>query len=101
MEAVHKIHTSFVFKLGVERDELDPLRDGGRSADAFELLPLGLSFPFSPMLSRESTAWSPFARGDGDSYEEKNEIETWIKWNSPFPEGKLYEACENDPCFSS
>lgn len=51
-----KIHTSLVFKLGVERDELDPERDGGRSADGFELLPPGLSFPFSPMLSRESTA---------------------------------------------
>lgn len=61
------VRTSFVFKLGVERDELDPDRDGGLSADGFELLPPGLSFPFRPMLSRESTAWSPFARGDGDS----------------------------------
>lgn len=65
--------TSLVFKLGVERDELDPERDGGRSADGFELLPPGLSFPFNPMLSRESTAWSPFARGDGDSFERKTQ----------------------------
>lgn len=51
-----KILTSLVFKLGVERDELDPEREGGLSADGFELLPPGLSFPFNPMLSRESTA---------------------------------------------
>lgn len=63
--------TSLVFKLGVERDELDPEREGGRSADGFELLPPGLSLPFSPMLSRESTAWSPFARGEGDSLKKK------------------------------
>lgn len=63
--------TSFVFKLGVDRDELDPDRDGGRSADGFELLPPGLSdrSPFKPILSRDSSdACSPFARGDGDSY---------------------------------
>lgn len=46
--------TSFVFKLGVDRDELEPERDGGRSADVFELLPPGLSFPLRPMLSRDS-----------------------------------------------
>lgn len=46
--------TSFVFKLGVDRDELEPERDGGLSADVFELLPPGLSFPFRPMLSRDS-----------------------------------------------
>lgn len=39
--------TSFVFKFGVDRDELEPDRDGGRSD--FELP--GLS-PFSPTLSR-------------------------------------------------
>lgn len=53
---IDTIRTSFVFKLGVERDELDPERDGGLSADGFELLPPGLSFPFRPILSRESTA---------------------------------------------
>lgn len=63
--------TSLVFRLGVERDELDPDRDGGLSADGFELLPLGLSFlsPFNPItMSRDSRACSPFGRGDGDSY---------------------------------
>lgn len=64
--------TSFVFKLGVERDELEPDRDGGRSADGLELLPPGLSgrSPFNPMLSRSldsNEAWSPFGRGEGDS----------------------------------
>lgn len=46
--------TSFVFRLGVDRDELDPDREGGRSADGFELLPPGLSdrSPFMPMPSR-------------------------------------------------
>lgn len=63
--------TSFVFRLGVDRDELEPDRDGGRcSADGFELLPPGLS-PFRPMLSRSrsrtSSGWSPFGRGEGDS----------------------------------
>lgn len=47
--------TSFVFRLGVDRDDDEPERDGGRSTDAFELLLPGLSFPFMPMLSREST----------------------------------------------
>lgn len=56
IENVDFVFTSFVFKLGVERDELDPERDGGRSADGFELLPPGLSFPFKPILSRESAA---------------------------------------------
>lgn len=65
--SLHQL-TSLVFKLGVERDELEPDRDGGLSAEGFELLPPGLSFPFNPMLSRESTAWSPFARGEGDSF---------------------------------
>ena len=61
-------------RLGVERDELEPDLDGGRSADGFELLPPGLSdrSPFKPMLSRDSIdACSPFGRGDGDSYREK------------------------------
>lgn len=64
------LFTSFVFKLGVDRDELEPDRDGGRSADGFELLPPGLSdrSPFKPILSRDSIAWSPLARGEGDSY---------------------------------
>lgn len=52
----NRLLTSLVFKLGVDRDELDPERDGGLSAEGFELLPPGLSFPLSPMLSRESTA---------------------------------------------
>lgn len=47
--------TSFVFKLGVDRDDDEPDRDGGLSADGFELLLPGLSFPFNPILSREST----------------------------------------------
>lgn len=62
--------TSFVFKLGVDRDDDEPERDGGLSVDDFELLLPGLSFPFNPILSREST-WSPFGRGDGDSYSNK------------------------------
>lgn len=41
--------TSFVFKFGVDLDELDPERDGGRSWLAGLELP-GLS-PFSPTLS--------------------------------------------------
>lgn len=44
--------TSFAFRLGVDRDDDDPERDGGRSVDAL-LLP-GLSLPFIPILSRES-----------------------------------------------
>lgn len=46
--------TSFVFKLGVDREELEPDREGGRSADGLELLPPGLSglSPFNPILSR-------------------------------------------------
>lgn len=56
IELSHQFLTSLAFKLGVDRDELDPERDGGLSADGFELLPPGLSFPLSPMLSRESTA---------------------------------------------
>lgn len=54
----------------MERDELDPDRDGGRSADGFELLPPGLSFrsPFIPInISRASSDCSPFGLGDGDS----------------------------------
>lgn len=46
--------TSFVLRLGVDRDELDPDLDGGLSLDGFELLPPGLSArsPFIPILSR-------------------------------------------------
>lgn len=54
----------------MDRDELEPDLDGGRSADGFELLPPALSFrsPFRPMLSRDSNdACSPFGLGDGDS----------------------------------
>jgi hypothetical protein len=53
--------TSFVFKLGVERDELDPDLDGGRSLLAgFKLFVVGFSpflSPFKPLLSlsRDST----------------------------------------------
>lgn len=38
----------------MERDELEPDRDGGLSLEGFELLPPGLSdrSPFNPMLSR-------------------------------------------------
>lgn len=53
----------------MDRDELEPDREGGRSADGFELLPPGLSprSPFKPILSRDSNdACSPFGRGDGD-----------------------------------
>lgn len=60
--------TSFVLRLGVDRDELDPDRDGGRSLAPFKLLEPALSLPFSPTLSRSrlsSDAWSPFGRGDG------------------------------------
>lgn len=48
------ILTSFVFRLGVDREELDPDLEGGRSADGFELLPPGLSerSPFMPITSR-------------------------------------------------
>lgn len=48
------ILTSFVLRLGVERDELEPDRDGGRSLGGFELLLPGLSClsPFKPILSR-------------------------------------------------
>lgn len=63
-----KILTSFVLRLGVDRDELDPERDGGRSLAPFKLLEPALSLPFSPTLSRSrlsSDAWSPFGRGDG------------------------------------
>lgn len=45
--------TSFVLRFGVERDELEPERDGGRSL--FNLLDPALSpflSPFSPILSR-------------------------------------------------
>lgn len=70
--------TSFVFKLGVDRDDDEPERDGGLSVDGFELLLPGLSFPFNPILSREST-WSPFGRGDGDSYSnEKQKIMKYL-----------------------
>lgn len=53
----------------MERDELDPDRDGGRSLEG--LLPPALS-PLSPILSRSRSLdsidkWSPFGRGDGDS----------------------------------
>lgn len=55
-----------------ERDGLGPYRDGGRSANDVELLPLGLTFlsSFNPInTSRDfSNACSPFGRGDGDSY---------------------------------
>lgn len=78
--------TSFVFRLGVDRDELEPDRDGGRcSADGFELLPPGLS-PFRPMLSRSrsrtSSGWSPFGRGEGDSCARKQKSRGWegIGW---------------------
>lgn len=64
--------TSFVFKLGVDREELEPEREGGLSADGLELLPPGLSdlSPFNPILSRSldsNDAWSPFGLGEGDS----------------------------------
>lgn len=65
-------HTSLVFRLGVDREELEPEREGGLSADGLELLPPGLSglSPFKPILSRSldsNEAWSPFGRGEGDS----------------------------------
>ena len=47
--------TSFVLRFGVERDELDPDLDGGRSLMLFNLLEPALSpflSPFKPMLSR-------------------------------------------------
>lgn len=62
--------TSLVLRFGVERDELEPERDGGRSL--FNLLVPALSpplrSPFNPMLSRsrDSELWSPLARGDGE-----------------------------------
>lgn len=44
--------TSFVFRLGVDRDELEPDLEGGRSFDdGFKLLEPGLSPPFNPILS--------------------------------------------------
>lgn len=62
--------TSFVLRFGVERDELDPDRDGGRSLELLSLLEPAFSpflSPFSPMLSRSrDSEWSPLARGDGD-----------------------------------
>lgn len=71
--------TSFVFRLGVDRDDDEPERDGGRSVDAFELLLPALSLPFMPTLSREST-WSPFGRGDGES---------WMKREMKIPQNSL------------
>jgi hypothetical protein len=47
--------TSFVLRFGVERDELEPERDGGRSLTLFNLLEPAFSpfrSPFNPMLSR-------------------------------------------------
>ena len=62
--------TSFVLRFGVERDELEPERDGGRSLILFNLLEPAFSpflSPFKPMLSRSrDSEWSPFARGDGE-----------------------------------
>lgn len=62
--------TSFVLRFGVERDELEPERDGGRSLTLFNLLVPAFSpflSPFNPMLSRSrDSEWSPFARGEGE-----------------------------------
>jgi hypothetical protein len=47
--------TSFVLRFGVDRDELEPERDGGRSLTLFNLLEPAFSpflSPFRPMLSR-------------------------------------------------
>lgn len=55
-QIIKKIRTSFVLRFGVERDELDPDRDGGRSLMLFSLLlVLALSplrSPLRPILSR-------------------------------------------------
>lgn len=44
--------TSLVLRLGVDRDELDPDREGGLSFTPFRLLEPALSLPFKPTLSR-------------------------------------------------
>lgn len=44
--------TSFVFKLGVDRDELEPDRDGGRSFVFRSTLLVAFLSPFNPTLSR-------------------------------------------------
>lgn len=44
--------TSLVLRLGVDREELDPDREGGLSFTPFRLLEPALSLPFNPTLSR-------------------------------------------------
>lgn len=68
-EATGSKLTSFVLRFGVERDELEPERDGGRSLLLSLLEPAFSPFlsPFRPMLSRSrDSEWSPLARGDGE-----------------------------------
>jgi len=65
--------TSFVFKLGVDRDELDPDLEGGRSLLAgFKIFVANLSpflSPFKPILSlSRDSADSPLRRGEGEPY---------------------------------
>jgi hypothetical protein len=68
--------TSFVFKLGVDRDELDPDLEGGRSLLAgFKIFVADFSpflSPFKPILSlSRDSADSPLGRGEGEPWSKK------------------------------
>lgn len=75
--------TSFVLRFGVERDELEPEREGGRSFALLSLLEPAFSpflSPFRPMLSRSrDSEWSPLARGDGEPWNESRQSKKFGK----------------------
>lgn len=69
--------TSFVLRLGVDRDELEPERDGGLSVGGLTPLLPGLSnrSPFKLSRSRPSMdKCSPFGRGECDSFYSNKKI---------------------------